>query len=154
MLTRDSRISELEAANNNLKNEVELYKKKNPNAADANIQRYQKQIEEMEHKHKKVVEDYQKRVNDLENDLASLKKSRPIDSSSSITVNEDEIAKLSLENESLRKQLKDYQSGKNVARLSDTHIEDLRNQILDLETDKKKLENEVSKLRVLTELFV
>ena len=109
------------------------------------------QVEQMEKKQKGLEETYKKRIEDLTKQNGELKKEleqTKSNLSSSQLDTENELARLGLENESLKKQLKES-SGKLLnAKYENKEMEELRRKLVQYENEKEKLDAELMRSKV------
>lgn len=148
ILQKESSINDLQAVNSQLKAETEIYKKKT-NGGSADISKYIKQMEETQLNHKAIEDKYKARIDELLKELNEVKLDLAKKGTETTTQsNKTDINELSIENEKLNKKIKELESKTNKNSKNDCQCDDLRNQVLDLKTEKDALSSELAKLAV------
>jgi len=149
----EAKVDELEKQLGIQANELQLIKKMNNSRAKNNEEssQFMAQIEQMEKKQKGLEESYKKRIEELTQKNADLKKELGQTKNNMNTSQydtENELAKLSIENESLKKQIKDMNGKLLNSKYDNKEVEDLRKKLNIIESEKEKLDAELYKAKM------
>lgn len=148
-LTGNIEILRKEVANSKKLNDLSFESHKRAGGLDTS-NRFLDTIDEVDDKHKKIEESYKKKIEELLRELSQAR------SEAGKTVNsnmgkkyetDSEIAIMSLENESLKKQMKEL-TAKIASKKEDNKEGEYKAKILELEDERVVLENQISKLKV------
>jgi len=149
----EAKVDELEKQLGIQANELQLIKKMNNSRAKNNEEssQFMAQIEQMEKKQKGLEESYKKRIEELTQKNADLKKELGQTKNNMNTSQydtENELGKLSIENESLKKQIKDMNGKLLNSKYDNKEVEDLRKKLNIIESEKEKLDAELYKAKM------
>ncbi len=151
----ERKIEELERQYGIQQNELQLFKKMANNGLNKNKEENNQQIltqlDQMEKKQKSFEETYKNRIEELVQQNASLKKenekAKSQFSSNQLNV-ENDLAKLSIENESLKRQVKEMTTKLMNSKNENKDLDEIKRKISQIESEKEKVESELLKTKV------
>ena len=147
---KDQKIEELEKQISIQKEEIKLIKM-NSTKGKGDDGSVMNQIEQMEKKQKSLEDTYKKRIEELTKQNSDIKKQldhskNAINTSQFDT--ENELAKLGIENENLKRQVKELGSRSTSSKHDNKEADELRKKLSRLETEKEKADAELVKAKV------